>query len=120
MVTLPSKSPTTKGIKMGSNLSNEMADGTLADLGINLTLEDQITIQLRSNHYPPVPYSMVQPCIDAIVACNEDSSNKLIELPEGVTWRNQTTAPAYAIVEQHHLDAWVVSDDDAYYDDLDY
>ena len=105
---------------MGSNLSNEMADGTLEDLGISLTLEDQITIQLRSNHYPPVPYSMVQPCINAINACNEDDSNRQIELPEGVTWRNQTTAPAYAIVEGHHLEAWVSYEDDAYYDDLDY
>ena len=101
---------------MGNNFATEMADGTLADLGINLTLEDQIRIQLRSNHYPPVPHSMVQPCIDAIFACNEDESNRQIELPEGVTWRNQTTAPAWAIVEGHHLDAWVSYDED-YYDE---
>ncbi len=100
---------------MGSNLSNEMADGTLADLGINLTLEDQITIQLRNNHYPPVPYSMVQPCIDAIQACNEDESDRLITLPEDVTWRGLTTAPAYAIVQSHHLDAWVYSYEDEEY-----
>ena len=100
---------------MGSNLSNEMADGTLADLGINLTLEDQITIQLRNNHYPPVPYSMVQPCIDAIQACNEDESDKLIDLPEGVEWRGKSQAPAYAIVQGHHLDAWVYSYEDEEY-----
>lgn len=97
---------------MGNNLSTEMADGTLSDLGINLSLEQQITIQLRNNHYPPVPYSMVQPCIEAIDACNEDDSERLIELPEGVTWRNKDKAPAYAIVEQHHLDAWVSYDED--------
>ena len=100
---------------MGSNLSNEMADGTLAELGINLTLEDQITIQLRNNHYPPVPYSMVQPCIDAIQACNEDESDKLIDLPEGVEWRGKSQAPAYAIVQGHHLDAWVYSYEDEEY-----
>lgn len=99
---------------MGSNLSNEMADGTLAEMGIVLTMEDQIAIQLTSNHYPPVPRSMVQPCIDAIDACNEDDSNRQIELPEGITWRNQTTAPAYAIVEGHHLDAWVNNYDEEY------
>ena len=92
---------------MGSNFATEMTDGTLEDLGISLSLEDQITIQLRGNHYPPVPYSMVQPCIEAIFACNEDESNRQIELPEGVLWRGQTTAPAYAIVEGHHLEAWV-------------
>lgn len=101
---------------MGSNFANEMADGTLSDLGINLTLKDQITIQLRNNHYPPVPHSMVQPCIDAIDACNEDESDRLIDLPEGVEWRGKSQAPAYAIVEGHHLDAWVMGDEDYLYD----
>ena len=109
---------------MGSNFANEMADGTLSDLGINLTLEHQISIQLRNNHYPPVPHSMVQPCIEAIDACNEDDSERLIQLPiDGVdrngepfqiTWRGQDKAPAYAIVEQHHLDAWVNNYDEEY------
>jgi hypothetical protein len=102
---------------MGNSLTNEMTDGTLSDLGINLTLEQQITIQLRSNHYPPVPYSMVQPCIEAIQACNEDEGDRLIELPEGVLWRNQTHAPAHAIVDGHHLNAWVYSDEDYLYDE---
>lgn len=104
---------------MGINFANEMADGTLENLGISLSLEDQITIQLRSNHYPPVPHSMVQPCIEAIIACNEDESNRQIELPEGVLWRNQNTAPAYAIVEGHHLEAWVDYGDSYEYDDYD-
>ena len=104
---------------MGSNFANEMADGTLEDLGISLSLEDQITIQLRSNHYPPVPHSMVQPCIEAILACNEDESDRQIELPEGVLWRGQTTAPAYAIVEGHHLEAWVDYGDVYEYEDYD-
>ena len=30
-----------------------------------------------------------------------------IELPEGVLYKNKTTAPAHAIAEQHHLDAWL-------------
>ena len=99
---------------MGSNLSTEMTDGTLEDLGINLTLEEQITIQLRSNHYPPVPYSMVQPCIEAIYACNQGDSDELIELPENVTWKGLTSAPAYAIVESHHLDNWVGYENEDY------
>lgn len=101
---------------MGANFATEMTDGTLEDLGIHLTLEQQITMQLRGNHYPPVPYSMVQPCIDAIFACNEDESDRLIELPEGVYWRGQETAPAWAIVEGHHLESWVDNGDDECYD----
>ena len=92
---------------MGSNLSSELASGLL-----ELDLENQIAIQLRSNHYPPVPLSMVQPCIEAINAVNDNSDwNKEIELPEGVSWRGNTHAPAHAIIEAHHLSEWIIEDE---------
>jgi len=94
---------------MGSNFANEMAGGVLEDLGISLTIEDQIRIHLSANHYPPVPATMVQPCIEAIDAVNDAGLWDLeIPLPEGVSWRGLTTAPAHAIIEAHHLDAWII------------
>jgi hypothetical protein len=94
---------------MGSNMANEMADGTLEDLGIHLDIETQIGIHLSSNHYPPVPKSMVKPCIEAIDAVNDLGLWELeIELPEGVAWRGMNTAPAHAIIESHHLEAWII------------
>jgi len=90
---------------MGNNFATELAD---KDLFPELDLEMAISIHLQSNHYPPVPLSMVQPCIDAIDAYYDEDYNKLIELPEGVTYRGgATSAPASAIIEQHHLDAWL-------------
>jgi hypothetical protein len=89
---------------MGSNFATDLAD---EDLFPNLDLETAIGYHLRGNHYPPVPLSMVQPCIDAIKACNDEMNNKLITLPEGVTWRGSVEAPAWAIVDAHHLDAWI-------------
>ena len=92
---------------MGSNFANDLA--TLDDLGIMLTVEEQIRIHLSANHYPPVPESMVKPCIEAIDAVNDLGLWDLeIPLPEGVSWRGLTTAPAHAIIEQHHLDAWII------------
>lgn len=85
---------------MGSNFANDLAD-------LDINLKDAIAMHLRGNHYPPVPLSMVEPCIEAIDACNEDDSGRLITLPEGVLWRGETSAPAYAIAESHHLDAWL-------------
>ena len=85
---------------MGSNFATELAD-------MDMDLAQSIRIQLTANHYPPVPASMVEPCIEAIYACNEDEHNKLIKLPDGVSWRGEDHAPAYAIVEGHHLDAWL-------------
>ena len=94
---------------MGSNLANEMASGVLDELGIHLDLETQIGIHLSSNHYPPVPKFMVAPCIEAIDAVNDAGLWDLeIPMPEGVTYRGLTTAPAWAIIEQHHLQAWLI------------
>ena len=84
---------------MGNTLSTELAD-------MDISLRRAISIQLQTNHYPAVPLSMVDPCIEAIEACNEEDYNRLIKLPEGVKWRGETSAPAWAIIEAHHLDAW--------------
>ena len=88
---------------MGSNFANDLA---LAD---NLDIETQIGIHLKSNHYPPVPEFMVAPCIEAIDAVNDAGLWDLeIPMPEGVTYKGLTTAPAWAIIEQHNLNAWLI------------
>lgn len=94
---------------MGSNMANEMASGVLEDMGIMLSIEQQIGIHLSSNHYPPVPSTMIQPCINAIDAVNDLGLWDLpIKLPEGVSWKGSDMAPASAIIEAHHLDAWII------------
>ncbi len=88
---------------MGSNMAYDLASNDLLDLD----LDTQIQIHLTSNHYPPVPSSMVSPCIDAIDAYYDEDYNRKIALPEGVFWKGMTKAPACAIVEAHHLEAWL-------------
>ena len=87
---------------MGSNFATE-----LAELDLGLSLEDSIAIHLSANHYPPVPSSMVLPCIEALEAYWEDETDREIKMPEGVSYKGLDTAPAWAIVEQHHLEAWL-------------
>lgn len=77
----------------------------------DISLEQQISIHLTSNHYPPVPSSMIQPCIQAIDFANEGDYDALIELPDGVTWRGNTMSPAWAIIEGHHLGPWVTDEE---------
>ena len=89
-----------------------MGYNTSLDLAQELDLESAIGYHLQGNHYPPVPLSMVQPCIDAIDAYYEDDFNKEIEMPEGVFYKGRTTAPAWAIIEQHHLNAWLPENED--------
>jgi hypothetical protein len=88
-----------------------MGYNTALDLSNELDLEMAISIHLQSNHYPPVPLSMVEPCIEAIDAFYDEDYNREIALPQGVLWRGQVTAPASAIIEQHHLEAWLPEED---------
>jgi hypothetical protein len=84
-----------------------MGYNTATELASILDLDSSLAMHLTANHYPPVPTSMVQPCIDAIDAYHDEDYQRLIELPEGVLWRGETSAPASAIAEAHHLDAWL-------------
>jgi len=86
---------------MGSTLAKDLAD--MPELGLDVALG----YHLQGNHYPPVPLSMVQPCIDAIDAIWDEDMDRLITMPEGVSYKGSDYAPAWAIAEQHHLDAWL-------------
>ena len=87
---------------MGSVTAIGLADTTL-------DLETQLLYHLQGNHYPPIPSSMIKPCIEAIDAVNDLGLwDAPIELPEGVSWRGETHAPASAIIEGHHLHSWII------------
>ena len=86
---------------MGRNLATELAEN------IDISLEQAIGYHLQGNHYPPVPLMMVEPCIAAIDAYYNEDYNLEINMPEGVSYKGKTTAPAWAIIEQHHLNAWL-------------
>ena len=91
--------------------------GSVTALGIQdsvLDLETQLAYHLQGNHYPPVPLSMVQPCIDAIDAYYDNDAIRQIAMPEGVFYKGMSHAPAWAVIEQHHLDFWLPQDDEYY------
>ena len=91
---------------MGYNTALDFAEN------IDISLEQAIGYHLQGNHYPPVPLSMVQPCIEAIDAYYDEDTDREIEMPEGVSYKGKTTAPAWAIIEQHHLSAWLPENED--------
>lgn len=87
---------------MGANFARDLASGEFG-----LSLERAVSIHLSANHYPSVPQSMVAPCVEAIHRGIEEDWDARVSLPEGVTWRGESTAPAYAIIEAHHLDEFI-------------
>lgn len=66
---------------------------------------------LRCNHYPPVPISFVPVCIKAIEHANKGEWNALVKLPQGCSYRGASQAPVDAIVEQHHLESFLDSEE---------
>jgi hypothetical protein len=92
--------------------------GSVTALGIQdsvLDLETQILYHLKGNHYPPVPAEMVKPCIDAIDAYYDEDHSRMIDMPKvgdfQILYKGATQAPAWAIVEQHHLEFWIQLED---------
>lgn len=85
---------------MGANFAYELSEID------NLTIAEQVQMHLTYNFYPPVPASMLQPCLDAIASYWEMDYDREIDLQGAAQWRGNSFAPASAIVEQHRLWPW--------------
>lgn len=90
---------------MGSQFAQDLAENVV-------DIHKSIAYHLSGNFYPPVPATMVQPCVDAIYAASDGDWDMLIELPVGVTWKGETSAPVSSIVQQHHLEPWIGEDNE--------
>jgi|TARA_B110000908_G_scaffold161229_1_gene205305 hypothetical protein len=86
---------------MGSLQAAEMAE--------LVPMEQAIAWHLRSNHYPPIPASMAKPCLDAIDAYWEDDIDREIQMPDGISYRGESTVAAREIIISCNLDAWLDS-----------
>ena len=90
---------------MGRLLAEELSE-------LDTPLLKQIEVHLVSNFYPPVPAFMAQTCVDALNAYWEQDTNRMIDMPKGVSYKGSTSAPAWAIVEQHRLFPWLNEEKD--------
>lgn len=90
---------------MGRLLAEELSE-------LDTPLLRQIEVHLVSNFYPPVPAFMAQTCVDALNAYWEQETNRMIDMPKGVSYKGSTSAPAWAIVEQHRLFPWLNEEED--------
>lgn len=69
---------------------------------------------LSSNHYPPIPSAMIEPCLTAIANANAGEWDAQIDLPNGIEWRGQTSCPTHALVEHAHLDSFIDHDEEGW------
>ena len=81
--------------------------------GTDLSLRDQIGMHFSSNCYPPIPSIMIPVAIAAIEAYWDEDLDLDIPLPEGVEFRDGSTAvSARQAIESLRLDAWCMEDED--------
>ena len=62
---------------------------------------------LTSNHYPPHDPAMVSVALAAIEAVNEEDPDRVIDLPEIITYRGQTEIEAWEAVTALNLEAFL-------------
>jgi hypothetical protein len=71
---------------------------------------------MKSNLFPPPPSFMISVAAAAIDAANEGEIKRLIELPEGVEFRDgRSSVEAYRIIDSFRLDSFIEQDE--YWDD---
>lgn len=72
-------------------------------------LDTALGWHLSANHYPPIPSEMIPVAKEAIDAMLELEPERPIDLRDIVEYRDSKTAPAWALVEHMHLDAFIDS-----------
>lgn len=93
-------------------MGHTYAAGLADEVGELIDLNTALHIHLRSNHYPPLPTAMVEPCVAAIDAANDGDFDRHIDLTGIAQWRGNDYAPAWAIIEGHHLDSFIAYEED--------
>lgn len=73
----------------------------------DISLESKVSWHFQSNCYPPVPQFMVPIAVEAVMLAVEGNWDEVLELPEGVSYRDQSEVSVGAIVDSLHLDAFV-------------
>ena len=80
----------------------------LQDEELGMSLEHQISLHFQTNCYPPIPQQMVPTAIEALDNANEGEWNKMVRLPEGVTFRGYDEVSTANVIDSYRLSYWVV------------
>lgn len=93
------------GWTQATDLAEQVREGTLS-------LRQALDYHLTTNHFPPIPAEMITPCMAAIFAWDDGEIETQIVLPGNITYRDRKTAPAWAIIHTHHLEAFLTREED--------
>lgn len=88
---------------MGSTFAIDLAENAKT----KVQLENAVRTHLLYNHYPPIPASMVGPCVRAIEYANKGEWDKKVLLPKDMYYKGKRLAPIDAVIETHHLEFFI-------------
>lgn len=89
------------GALQAQAIADDVKDG-------NLNLEIALQFHFRSNHYPPLPLSLIPIAVKIIKGEVTDR----VTLPDGITYKGSKTAPVQACIKAWHLDSFLLNPDD--------
>lgn len=84
------------------------------DLHGDLALDRTLIWHLTSNHYPPLPLSLIPCCKQAIELWQNGEQDTQIDLPDGISWRGQSSCPIQAAMDGWHLWEFLREEEDDY------
>jgi len=76
------------------------------------TLAQGVALHFKANCYPPVPLIMVECAVKSINLIRNEEGSTLVDLPDGVEFRNRKQATAYEIAEGLRLDAFLMIEEE--------
>lgn len=82
------------------DLKDQAKEGTCS-------LDTALAIHFQSNHYPPLPLSLIPVAKRVIEKAQRGEWEARVRLPEGITFRGSTLAPVRECAKAWHLDAWI-------------
>ncbi len=77
-----------------------------------IELRQALSWHLNTNCYPPVPLDLIDSCVLAIHAIEENEPDTLITFPEDILWRGRNQVPAWAVVDGLHVESFIDADED--------
>ena len=72
--------------------------------GGNIPMQAALHWHLQSNHYPPLPLSLVPVAIRAIRKANREQWHSKVRMPKGIMFKGLVLAPVGDLIEALHLE----------------
>ena len=76
----------------------------------NVSIEAALHWHLTSNHYPPLPVTLIPAAMRAIKVARKEQWHRKILMPKNLLFRGKRLAPVGDLIEALHLEDFINAD----------